>query len=57
MFRVRIKSCESNFTVTVLSTTTRLTNEFRININIRSKSFFVCYLWCTNVSFYFEFTK
>ena len=46
-----------NFTVTILTTTTRLFSIFAVNVNGFCKCFFVCYLRSTNVSFYFEFTK
>ena len=46
-----------NFTVTILTTTTRLFSVFAVNVNGFCKCFFVCYLWSTNISFYFEFTK
>ena len=56
-FSVGIHWLEFNFTVTILTTTTGLFCVFAVNINRFCEGFFVSNLRCTNVSFYFEFTK
>ena len=56
-FSVNVHRLETNFTVSVLTTSTGLFSVLRIDINSFCEGFFVCYLWSTNVSFYFELTK
>ena len=56
-FSVGIHRLEFNFTVTILSTTTRLFSIFAVDVYGFSNSLFVCNLRSTYVSLYFEFTK
>ena len=57
VFSICADRVETYFTVTILTTTTRLTNEFTFNVNFFAECFFVSYLRSTNVSFYFEFSQ
>jgi len=43
--------------VTILSTTTGLLSVLAVDINRLGDCFLVCYLRCTNICFYLEFTK
>ena len=56
-FTVGIHRLEFNFTVTILSTTTRLFSIFAVDINRFGDCFFVSNLRSTYVSLYLEFTK
>ena len=56
-FTVRVHRLEFNFTVSVLSTSTRLFCIFVFNIYRFCKCLFVSNLRCTNVCLYLEFTK
>ena len=57
LFAVRIHRCEVYFTVTVLSTTTRLLSVLAVYVNSLSHCLFISNLRSTNVSLYLEFTK
>ena len=57
LFAVCIHRLEFNFTVTILSTSTRLFCIFVFLINWLCKCLFVSNLWSTYVCFYVEFTK
>src|SRR5699024_1406059 len=57
LFCICIHWLEVNFTVTVLSTTTRLFCILAIYIYSLCKCFLVSNLWSTYICFYLEFTK
>ena len=56
-FTVGIHRSEDNFTVTILSTSTRLFCVLTVNVNFFGNSLFVSNLRCTYISFYLELTK
>ena len=57
LFTVDVHWLKFNFTVSVLSTSTRLFCVFTVNVNRFCKCFFVCNLWSTYVSLYLKLTK
>ena len=56
-FSIGVHRLKFNFTVTVLSTSTRLFCIFAIHFHSLCKGLLVCYLRCTYVCFYLKFTK
>ena len=57
LFTVRIRRIEADFTITVLTFTTGLTNELTLYIAGFGKSFLIGNLRCADISLYVEFTQ